>query len=46
MSKVNFSAKVSIEETKNIIKKIGEHLTPVVVSEPGVGKSTLLKMLQ
>lgn len=46
MSKVNFSAKVSIEETKKIIKKIGEHLTPVVVSEPGVGKSTLLKMLQ
>lgn len=46
MSKVNFSMSVSLEETKNIIKAIGDSLTPIVVSEPGVGKSTLLKMLE
>ena len=46
MSKVNFSMSVSLEETKNIIKAIGDSLTPIVVSEPGVGKSTILKMLE
>ena len=37
---------VSLEETKKLIKSIGTEITPIVVSEPGVGKSTILKMLE
>lgn len=46
MSKINFSMSVSLEETKAIIKTVGDSITPIVVSEPGVGKSTILKMLE
>ena len=46
MSKINFSMSVSLEETKNIIKTVGDSITPIVVSEPGVGKSSILKMLE
>ena len=46
MSKVNFTATVTIEEAKNAIKTFGHELTPIIVSEPGVGKSSLLKMLE
>ena len=46
MSKINFTLAVSIDEAKTAIKTIGAHITPIIVSEPGVGKSTILKMLQ
>jgi hypothetical protein len=46
MSKVNFSLTTSIDETKQLIKSIGATNTVVVVSEPGVGKSTILTMLK
>ena len=46
MSKINFSMSVSLEETKNIIKAVGDSITPIVVSEPGVGKSSILKSLE
>ena len=46
MSKVNFSLTTSIDETKQLIKSIGATNTVVVVSEPGVRKSTILTMIQ
>ena len=46
MSKVNFSLTTSIDETKQLIKSIGTTNTVIVVSEPGVGKSTILSMLK
>ena len=46
MSKVNFSLTTSIDETKQLIKSIGQTNTVIVVSEPGVGKSTILSMLK
>jgi hypothetical protein len=46
MSKVNFSLTTSIDETKQLIKSIGTTNTVIVVSEPGVGKSTILEMLK
>ena len=46
MSKINFTLAVSIEEAKTAIKTVGEFITPIIVSEPGVGKSTLIKMLE
>ena len=46
MSKVNFSLTTSIDETKQLIKSIGTTNTVIVVSEPGVGKSTILTMLK
>ena len=46
MSKINFTLAVSIDEAKTAIKTVGAHITPIIVSEPGVGKSTILKMLQ
>ena len=46
MSKVNFSAQVTIEEAKNSIILFGQELTPVIIGEPGTGKSTLLSMIE
>lgn len=46
MSKVNFTAQVTIDEVKNLIKAVGEQNTVVVQSEPGCGKSSILKMLE
>lgn len=46
MSKINFNLAVSIDEAKTAIKTIGKHITPIIVSEPGVGKSSILKMLE
>jgi len=46
MSQINFSLTMSIDETKDFIKAMADQITPVVVSEPGVGKSTILKTLQ
>ena len=46
MSKVNFTAQVSIHEAMNTIMAVGHELTPIIVSEPGCGKSSILKMLE
>jgi hypothetical protein len=46
MSKVNFRLTASIEETKDFIKATGDQLTSIIISEPGVGKSSILKMLE
>jgi len=46
MSKVNFTLAVDIDEAKTAIKTIGQYITPIIVSEPGVGKSSILKMLE
>jgi len=46
MSKVNFRTTVSLDEAKTLIKTTGQHVTHVIISEPGVGKSSLLGMLQ
>lgn len=46
MSKINFTLAVSIDEAKTAIKTVGHLITPIIVSEPGVGKSSILKMLE
>lgn len=46
MSKINFTLNVSLDEAKTAIKTVGQHITPIIVSEPGVGKSSILKMLE
>ena len=46
MSKVNFRTTVSIEEAKTIIRTTGDIITNVIISEPGVGKTSILKMLE
>jgi len=46
MSKINFNMSVSIDDCTNIIKTIGNSITPIIVSEPGCGKSSILKMLE
>lgn len=46
MSKINFTLAVSLEEAKTAIKTVGQYITPIIVSEPGVGKSSILKMLE
>jgi len=45
MSQVNFTMNASIEETKQLIHVMGDSVTPIIVSEPGVGKSSLLSMI-
>lgn len=46
MSKINLVETVSINELRRLIPIVGTSLTPVVVSEPGVGKTSLLKMME
>ena len=45
MSQVNFTMSMSIDETAQFIHVMGDSITPIVVSEPGVGKSSLLSMI-
>ena len=46
MAKVNFRTTVSLDEAKNIILTTGDVITNILISEPGVGKSSILKMLE
>lgn len=45
MSKVQFVNTVSINELRKVIPLIGGELTPVIQSEPGCGKTSLLSMI-
>jgi hypothetical protein len=46
MAQINFKLRASIGDCVDIIKSIGHELTPIIVSEPGVGKSSILKTLE
>jgi len=43
---VNFDQLLKIEEVKRVIKTVGMHVTPLVQSEPGCGKSSILWALK
>lgn len=43
---VSFNTLVSINELRRLIPLVGPTVTPVIQSEPGCGKSSLLKMLE
>ena len=45
MAKVQTVETVSINELRKIIPLIGEELTPIIQSEPGCGKTSLLAMI-
>jgi hypothetical protein len=45
MSKVQFVNTVSIKELRKVIPLIGTEITPVIQSEPGCGKTSLLTMI-
>ena len=45
MSKINFTLTASLNEVKTLIQEIGDTNTIAVISEPGVGKSSILAML-
>ena len=42
---INFTLGANIDECARLIGTIGVDLTPIIISEPGVGKSTILSML-
>jgi Ni2+-binding GTPase involved in maturation of urease and hydrogenase len=46
MSAINTVNTVTIDELRILIPTIGKELTPVIQSEPGCGKTSLLKMLE
>ena len=46
MSKMNFTPTVSINELRKMIPLVGSELTIVIQSEPGCGKTSLLKMIE
>ena len=46
MSKVNFVNTVSIKELRTLVPLIGSELTPIIQSEPGCGKTSLLSMIR
>ena len=46
MSKVNFKLSLDFNETKSLIQAVGNKVTCIVVSEPGIGKSSLLSSMR
>jgi hypothetical protein len=46
MSKITFTLNVDLEQCITAVQTFGHELTPIIVSEPGVGKSTILKVLK
>ena len=46
MATINTIASVTIDELRTLIPTIGAELTPVIQSEPGCGKTSLLKMIE
>lgn len=46
MSKVNLHDTVTINELRTLIPVIGSELTPIIQSEPGCGKTSLLSMMK
>jgi hypothetical protein len=46
MSKLNFNATVTINELRKVIPLIGSEITPIIVSEPGCGKTSILSMME
>jgi len=46
MSQLNFQNTTSINELRTIIPAIGIEITPIIQSEPGCGKTSLLQMME
>ena len=46
MATINTVNNVTIDELRKLIPTIGKELTPVIQSEPGCGKTSILKMLE
>jgi hypothetical protein len=46
MATISNVASVTIDELRKIIPTIGKELTPIIQSEPGCGKTSLLKMIE
>jgi len=46
MSKINFNSTVTINELRKTIPLIGSEITPIIVSEPGCGKTSILSMIE
>jgi hypothetical protein len=46
MATINTVSNVTIDELRKLIPTIGKELTPVIQSEPGCGKTSILKMLE
>lgn len=46
MATINTINNVTIDELRKLIPTIGRDLTPVIQSEPGCGKTSILKMLE
>ena len=46
MATINNVASVTIDELRKLIPTIGKELTPVIQSEPGCGKTSLLNMIK
>jgi hypothetical protein len=45
MSVINFGSSVSLMEFKNLVKTVGQDVTIIGQGQPGIGKSSVLKML-
>ena len=43
---INFTLGANIDECARLIATVGMDITPIIISEPGVGKSTILAMLE
>jgi len=46
MGKLNFNSTVTINELRKSIPLIGSSITPIILSEPGCGKTSLLSMIR
>lgn len=45
MSKINFNEQVSIKDLRQLIPMVAHEITPIIKSEPGCGKTSLLGMI-
>lgn len=45
MSKINFSLRAKINQVAKLVRTVGQDLTVIVFSEPGVGKTSLLSLI-
>lgn len=46
MANINFTTRVTLESAANIIHVTGDEVTNILIAEPGIGKTSILKMLQ
>ncbi len=46
MANISFTTTVTLDQAANLIEVTGDEVTNILVAEPGIGKTSILKMLE